>query len=220
MKKFSWFDTAAVVVWFIPIIYLITIYPGLPAKVALHFDLHGMPDNYGTPSSLIGVQFLLSGVSLGIYLLLKYLPNIDPKKKVNYSAGMFKKMALGLVVFISVINLICLFASWKGHLEAGKLILPAIGLFFAFMGNVMHSIKPNYFAGIRTPWTLESEDTWRATHQLAGKMWFIGGLLIALLTLLLNGNMAHIFFMTAVGVLVIIPMIYSYIYFKKHQLKS
>jgi uncharacterized membrane protein len=53
-----------------------------------------------------------------------------------------------------------------------------MGAFFAVLGNYMHSIKPNYFVGFRTPWTLESEDNWRKTHQLVSKVWVPGGLLI------------------------------------------
>ena len=33
----------------------------------------------------------------------------------------------------------------------------------------MHSIKPNYFVGMRLPWTLESEANWRSTHQFASR---------------------------------------------------
>ena len=59
------------------------------------------------------------------------------------------------------------------------------GLLFAFMGNLMHNIKPNYFAGVRTPWTLEDPDTWRATHRLAGKLWFGGGIFVTIAVLVL-----------------------------------
>ena len=29
--------------------------------------------------------------------------------------------------------------------------------YFAFLGNYFKTIKPNYFIGIKTPWTLENE---------------------------------------------------------------
>jgi uncharacterized membrane protein len=92
-----------------------------------------------------------------------------------------------------------------------------VGLLFAFIGNIMLNIKPNYFAGIRTPWTLESEDNWCATHRLAGKLWFAGGILITILTLLIPSKAGFVVFMCCVGVLVLIPAIYSYLYFKKSR---
>jgi uncharacterized membrane protein len=81
----------------------------------------------------------------------------------------------------------------------------------------MHSIKPNYFAGLRTPWALEDPDNWRATHRLAGKLWFAGGLVITIAVLLLPTVPGFIFFMSIVAVLVLIPFIYSYRYFKSHH---
>jgi len=220
MKKFTWFDAAALVVWLLPVVYLLYIYPSLPAKVPLHFGPGGKPDAYGEPKDLFGVQYLLLGVSLGVYLLIKYLPQIDPKQKAKYSADTFQKMSLGLVLFISAINLAILFATVNGSFNIEKLLFPLMGLFFAFLGNLMNSIKPNYFAGIRTPWTLESEDTWRATHRLAAKLWFWGGVVLTVLTLVLKSEVASTVFISGVVILALIPTIYSFIYFRNHQLKA
>lgn len=219
MKKFSWFDGAALVAWSLPAIYLIKVYPTLPAKVALHFGIDGKPDRYGQPSDLLVPVGIVMAVTLGTYLLLKFLPQIDPKQKAKYSPETFQKMALGLVVFLSAINVVII-ASANGSLAIDKLLYPMLGLFFAFLGNVMHSIKPNYFAGIRTPWTLESEDTWRATHRLGGKIWFAGGILITILTLLLTGKAAYIVFISCVAIMALVPSVFSYIYFKNHRVKA
>lgn len=218
MKKFSWYDIAALAIWLLPIGYLIKIYPSLPAKVALHFGLNGKPDRYGNASELLVPVGIMAITSLGTYLLIKFLPQIDPKQKAKYSADTFQKMALGLVVFLSAINVVIIGAA-KGTLQIDRLLYPMLGLFFAFLGNVMHSIKPNYFAGIRTPWTLESEETWKATHRLAGKIWFAGGGLITVVTLLLNGEAAHVVFLSLIGVMAVVPMVFSYIYFKNHRIK-
>jgi uncharacterized membrane protein len=94
-----------------------------------------------------------------------------------------------------------------------------VGLLFVFLGNMMHSIKPNYFAGVRTPWTLEDEGNWRATHRLAWKVFFTGGIIITIATLVVPENAAIFIFLPCVLVMAFVPITYSYIYFKKHQLK-
>jgi uncharacterized membrane protein len=81
----------------------------------------------------------------------------------------------------------------------------------------MHSIKPNYFVGIRVPWALEDPDNWRTTHQLGGKLWVAGGILITACTLLLPSRTGEIVFMIVTSILVLVPIIYSFLYFKKHQ---
>lgn len=68
------------------------------------------------------------------------------------------------------------------------MIFPLIGLLFVFLGNVMYSLKPNYFAGIRVPWTLDSDDNWKATHRVAGIVWFAGGLLFLICALAMDAR--------------------------------
>ncbi len=44
------------------------------------------------------------------------------------------------------------------------------------LGIPMHKIRPNWFVGIRTPWTLSSELSWRKTHRLGGWVLALMGL--------------------------------------------
>jgi uncharacterized membrane protein len=41
------------------------------------------------------------------------------------------------------------------------------------LGNVLGKLRPNWFVGIRTPWTLSSKSSWVRTHQ-AGAWVFVG----------------------------------------------
>jgi len=218
MKKFTILDGAAIAVWLLPLGYLLYIYPSLPQTVPMHYSLNGTIDRYGSKAEFMTIQWIMLGVPILVYLLLKFLPAIDPKKQVKYGETTFMKLALGIVIFFSALNIAIMFATLHHGLKIDKLIFPLIGLLFAFLGNVMNSIKPNYFAGIRTPWTLESEDNWRATHRLAGRIWFAGGILLTILMLILPQEPATIIFMCSIGILAFVPIIYSYVYFKKHQL--
>ncbi|MEX2032364.1 MAG: SdpI family protein, partial [Dehalococcoidia bacterium] len=51
----------------------------------------------------------------------------------------------------------------------------AMGALFLLLGNVMAKIRPNYFAGIRTPWTLASTKSWTATHRRGGWVFMAAG---------------------------------------------
>jgi uncharacterized membrane protein len=95
-----------------------------------------------------------------------------------------------------------------------KFVFIAMGLLFALIGSNMYNIKPNYFAGIRLPWTLESEDNWRRTHRFAGKLWFFGGLCIALIAFVFTGDPALYASAAITAAVVIIPIIYSYSIYK------
>jgi uncharacterized membrane protein len=205
-----------IVIWLLPLIFIVSIYPSLPASVPMHYNAEGNVDRYGAPSEFLFFQCFMSAMAAGVYLLLIFLPRIDPKKKVQYSEGTLQKLALGIVFLLSALSLAITFATIHREFKIDKLIYPVISLFMAYAGNIMYSLKPNYFAGIRTPWTLESESNWKATHQLAGKLWFVGGLVITGLTLFIHGRAGFITFISGTIIMALIPIVYSFVYFKKH----
>ena len=90
-------------------------------------------------------------------------------------------------------------------------------IFMAFLGNYMGNLKPNYFAGVRTPWTLASETVWRKTHQLASKLMF--GLCLAALLPVVFLPMPYDLLLASVAILIsaFYPIYYSYRIFKEEQ---
>ena len=96
-------------------------------------------------------------------------------------------------------------------------ILMGIGVLYIILGNFFKTIKANYFIGIRTPWTLENEIVWKKTHQMGGILWFIGGLAIIICSLILNEELNFIVFMSITIIIAVIPIIYSFVQFKKQK---
>ena len=76
-------------------------------------------------------------------------------------------------------------------------------------------IKQNYFVGIKTPWTLESEEVWKLTHILAGKLWILGGLLVVIFSLVLPENINFYIFISITALITIVPIVYSYLKFNE-----
>jgi uncharacterized membrane protein len=162
MKKSTIAETLLIIlILTIPFVYVAIIYPSLPATIPTHFNIEGKADGFGNKNDIWFSTGVLAAVAFGVYLLMSFLPQIDPKKKAGQSPGLYRKIALVIVVFLTGINLTIIRSSQSSSFEVGKLFLPFMGLFFAILGNYMHSIKPNYFVGFRTPWTLENEDNWR-----------------------------------------------------------
>lgn len=201
-----------------PFLYTAYIYPQLPATIPTHFNIHGQPDKFSEKNDIWLITGIMGGTSLFTYLLISFITAIDPKKTAAQSPALVKKIAFTVVIFLSCISIGIVRSTVAQKFEAGKLILPLTGLFFAVMGNYMHSIKPNYFIGFRTPWTLENEDNWRKTHQLVAKLWVPGGILITLATLLAPLEAGIICMLVILIPMVVIPAIFSYRYFKKHRI--
>jgi len=202
------------IIWLLPIVYLMRVYPSLPKIIPLHYGAEGLPDRFGDKFEIIETMGFMNLINLLVFLLIINLKKIDPKRTAEYSAITFNKMALLLVFFISTIQFYIIHISTATDWKESHTLYIILGVFFMLMGNLMHSIKHNYFVGIRTPWTLESEDNWRATHQLGSKVWFIGGLIIVITNIFVPARIGFIIFISATIIMALIPIIYSYVYFK------
>ena len=201
----------------LPLAYLAKVYPSLPPTIPTHFGFDGKPNGYSDKQDMIWIVLAVSILSILVYLLIRYLPRIDPKKTASQSAGNMQKISVALVALLSATTLSVLYSSQQGSMSFNRLFNPLMGIFFIVVGNWMYNIKPNYFVGIRVPWTLENPDNWRATHRMGSKLWVAGGILITICSPFLSGKMAEYFFMATTGVLALVPIIYSFLYFKNNR---
>ncbi|MGZ8522955.1 MAG: SdpI family protein [Chitinophagaceae bacterium] len=202
----------------IPLLYLFIIWETLPGKIAMHFDLQGKPDRYGDKSALLLMVAILCVVSIGLFFLLSNIYRIDPKKYAAENKDRLVRMAFIISIFMSALSCFIIYSSVKEGFELGiRYVFASVGLLICLLGNYMHTIKPNYFAGFRLPWTLNNEENWRKTHLLGGKLWFAGGLVIAIVCIFLPDQLAGVIFMILMFILVLIPVIYSYRMYKNNN---
>jgi len=220
-KEIAMIKYFKILIWplaLIPPVYLAFIWQSLPEKVAMHFDLKGNPDRYGNKAELWIMVGILSLMSIGLYFLLSNIYKIDPKKYAAENKDRLQRMGFAISVFMTALSCFIVYSTSKEDFGLGiRYVFAGVGLLLCLIGNYMHTIKPNYFAGIRLPWTLNNEDNWRKTHLLAGKLWFLGGLVIAILCLLLPDTAAIVLFFILTVVLILVPVIYSYRLFKKNK---
>lgn len=214
MKKIT--NLIAILISLLPLAWLGIMWNSLPPTVPVHFGTDMKPDRIGPKSELLLVACIVAVVSVLVYFLLKNIHRFDPKRKGTPPSSAFQKLGMGMIVFMAALNFLIILSA-KEATSFQKLLLPLLGLMFAFIGNYMNTIKPNYFAGIRLPWTLNNDENWKRTHQLGGKIWFAGGILIAVVSLLLPADTAIIFFIAVMVIMVIIPVVYSYRLFKKQS---
>jgi len=194
----------------IPFAYLGYIWNRLPEEVPMHWNGAGEIDRYGDKKELLVTLFMLVGITYFIFLIIPY---IDPKQKLQNMGKKLNSLRMILTIFMSGLAVFILYSVQQKNSNP-SFIFSIIGLLFAFLGNYFKTIKPNYFIGIKTPWTLENEEVWKKTHELGGKLWFVGGLLMAL-TFVLPNKIQFYTFLGITAVITIVPIVYSYLEFKK-----
>lgn len=197
-----------------PIVYLFIIWKELPDQVPMHWNFQGEVDRYGTKVSL---ACLVLFINIPIYLLMLFLPKITAKQdSIERMGKKYYRLRLILQLFMSALVFVILLVSAGATQTPIETLLGYCFIFFMLLfGNYMGSIRQNHFMGIRTPWTLESEEVWRKTHLLGGRMWIGGAIVGFILLFFLPNNWA----LMSVVALMVVPMIlaalYSFVLFKK-----
>lgn len=213
--KHEWLPITAILASFI---LSVLMYPSLPDRMPIHWGPGGQPDDFGT--RLTGA-FLAPLLSVGVYLLMLVLPRIDPRQdNIRRFGDTYRLIRTGLVIFLVFVHFLSLNAAMRAGMTLNTtLMIAVVGLFLALIGNYLPRTRSNWFLGVRTPWTLSSERVWRKTHWLAGRLFVIGGILLAATGFLLPGSVIWIL-VAVVAVMGLVPISYSYLLFREEGGRS
>jgi uncharacterized membrane protein len=99
-----------------------------------------------------------------------------------------------------------------------RIMMPLIGLFIAAIGFLIPRAAPNWFVGIRTPWTLTSDLSWEKTHKLGGPLFTAFGVLMIVAGFFAPEQAIWVL-VTAAVALVVFLFAYSYQVWKRDPLK-
>ncbi len=195
----------------IPLLALLILGDKVADQVPMHWNIKGEIDSYGS-------KWITPFLTLGLNALLVLMMFIDPKKE-NYERfiTLIYKLRLVLSLFFGMIAGITIYIGMGKSFEMDRFLMVSIPLLFCFLGNLIISIKPNWFIGVRTPWTMESETVWRKTHRLTGVLWFWTGLLLGIIGFFIPKFAGAILIITSIFIIILVPIIYSYLEFKREK---
>ena len=189
-------------------------YRQMPPTVATHWSLNGTPDGF---SSRLVAVLIIPGVTLVMTGLFNVLPKLDPRGE-NYAKffGTYWLICNTVIAFMLIAHAMILASGIGFPIRIDRLMPLSVGLLFIVFGNYLTRVEPNWFVGIRTPWTLSSDTVWRKTHRTGGYLMVLGGLLIAACAALPHGAFIPVL-VVAVLVMAVIPIVQSYILWKREQ---
>ncbi len=186
-------------------------FPHLPEMVASHWNARGQADGFS--SRLFGVLFL-PAILLLFFVLSLVLPSIDPlKANIAQFRGEYNRFIIVFAAFMAYLQILTLLWNLRVTFSFNAALAPAFGLLMYTTGVLVGKARRNFFIGIRTPWTLSSDTVWRKTHRLGSVLFRISGVLSAL-GLLFPGYFVLLLLVPAL-VAGLVPVIYSYILFRK-----
>jgi uncharacterized membrane protein len=168
--------------WFAPlliaaaVIFSASVYSRLPERMPVHWNLHGVVDRYGSRAE---GAFLIPGLMLVLWLLMRFLPTIDPRR-ANYAkfADTYDLLINSFIALLTVMH-VALVGTTLGWPVSMQRLAPAlVGLQFVILGNALPRARPNWWFGIRTPWTLSNDRVWARTHRVGGYLLAAAGVVL------------------------------------------
>lgn len=187
----------------------------LPNPVPVHWNSAGQADGFmAQPWG----SYLWPGIVTAVYVLLTILPVISPRQfAIDRFARSYDRIQSATVTLVFAVG-------GLAHAQAAGLAVPisrllplAAGLFALALGRVLPETRPNFFVGIRTPWTMASETVWVETHRVAGKLLIAsGGANVLIAVIGAPMPLALGLFLAAV----LIPAAYSFVIYRRLDRQS
>lgn len=183
--------------------------------VAIHWGPNGEANGFSSKTVALIMTPIITLAMIGDFILVAF---IEPRKE-HFQASLkaFSCLWLGIIgLFIILHSFIIMFALGI-KLDVSMVIGCSIGVLFMVIGNVMGKVRSNWFIGVRTPWTLSSENVWNKTNRTGGKLFFGLGIIITIVSLLGNPLLSFNVITFGVIYMAVIIGIYSFVVWKNEQ---
>lgn len=146
----------------------------MPDPMPIHWDAHGMPDGWAPKAVGLLCAPLVGALAAGLAAWAV--------RRGTAHRGIVDGGAGGVGAFFLGLHALVIQAALQpdGRFALGGLFA-LVGALFVGLGLAMPHLSPNRFAGVRTPWTLRDEVSWKLTHRFAAwSMGLAGALTVAL----------------------------------------
>lgn len=186
------------------------------ARLPVHWGIDGMPDRFAPKWQAL---LLPVAITAGVSALFYWLPVLEPRREgLERSRGLYLAVWIGALGIGCVVQVAVLAAGLGWQIRVEQLMTGALGAMLVLIGNQLGKSRSMYLMGVRTPWTLASEEVWIKTHRLAGKLFVAGGVLLVLAALvpLPQGSAARLV-LAVVVVIATVPVFYSLMLWRRES---
>ncbi|MDH3304825.1 MAG: SdpI family protein [Gammaproteobacteria bacterium] len=186
------------------------LYPTLPEQIPTHWNIDGEVDGY-TPKPW-GVM-IMPIMAIFVFIIMKLIPVISPKGfRTDEFRGVVHIFTVTLVGFTAAVALLILLAASGRDVHMNEMVFAGTGLLFIVVGNYLGKVRKNFFIGIRTPWTLASDEVWSRTHRLGGWIFVLIGFFMFLNAFV---RFPVGWLIGSIVVAALVPIVYSFVLYRK-----
>lgn len=210
MKKTSKEFIISTIICVLPLIFGLLVYKKLPQEIPTKWYSDGTVGQY------MPKEFTVFGMPLFFILmnaLVHFAMNTDPKRQ--NIGSMMRTLGKWIIPVLSVVMVPMALLWGMGYQIPISRILPILlGILFVVIGNYFPKTRRSYTTGIKTPWTLNSDENWRRTHHVAAFLWIAAGIAMIAMAFLPQ-NIVQLVIVGMIIVLIVVPYAYSYTLYRK-----
>jgi uncharacterized membrane protein len=178
----------------------------------MHWNIQGEADRFGSKEEAL---LFAPAIAALLTLIFVFLPLFDPRRaNIAASYKFWNATAIGAVALLAYIHVLMVLAALGRPIDITGYLVPALALLFIVIGNYISKTRSNFFAGVRTPWTLSSDYSWNKTHRLAGLLFVGAGLAGLVASFAIGGPIALVVLIGCVLAAALIPVVASYFYWR------
>lgn len=187
----------------------------LPDSVPMHFDINHQVDRWGSKYEMLILPIIVLILGAVFIFVGKSLAKNEEHGNNNYN--IFSTVSIAILAIFNVINIGLIYIALKGieNLSTGdidflRILVFMFGLLFIIIGNIVPKAKMNSILGLRTKWSMSSEEAWRKSQHFGGYSSIVVGILTIIESLIFS-DMTTIFVMLGlIFVMAIADTVYSY----------
>ena len=187
-------------------------YSRLPSRLATHWGLDGQPDGW---SGRAAGAFLLPATMLLVWGIAQLLPRVDPRR-ANYAKfrSTYDLVIASVLGVMALLHTAIIGSALGWPISVPRVTPVAVAIVFLVVGNALPRARPNWFFGIRTPWTLSSDRVWERTHRVGGYLMMMSGGLIALAAVV-SPRHAMAVLISTLALTTVFALAYSYMLWRR-----
>lgn len=199
----------------LPMAYLGIIWPSLPDIIPTNFNITGTAERVGVKGDFLLLMIFLFLTNLLLYFLFRYMPHVDKPTLSNEPLAelqrKYYRIRFMIHIYLAVFSGLIIFMVSQGRpFIMERWVFTGVGVLIAGLGIYLRKLAPNYFVGVRTPWTLQSPEIWEKTHDFAGLLWISAGV-VTIIAGFFMPVVTGVFVLLFLGaILAFLPYIYSF----------
>jgi uncharacterized membrane protein len=196
------------------LVFSVAVYSRLPDDVPIHWGLSGTPDRFG--SRLEGA-FLMPLIMVVLFAVMQWYPSRDPRAaNIAKFRGAYDSVVTASIAMLAVIHVAVLGVALGWQVDMTTVGLAGLGVLLVLIGNLLPLARSNFIFGIRTPWTLSSEQVWTRSHRVGGYSMVAAGVL-TIVAAFVGGALGPSIALTSLIVAGLVPVIYSYLIWNRER---